>query len=69
MPKLTIKRNQMERQWANSYMLIIFDEGAFLTRVQTRVRNFLVLVSHTFFGKLISGLHCSPALEAFGLSH
>ena len=52
----------MERQWANSYILIIFDAGAFLMRVlqtQTRVRNFLVLVSHTFFGTHISGLHCS----------
>ena len=24
-----------------------------------RVRNFLVLVSHAFFGTLISGLHCN----------
>ena len=51
----------MERQWANSYILIIFDADAFLMRVlqtQTRVRNFLVLVSHAFFGTHISGLHC-----------
>ena len=52
----------MERQWANSYILIIFDAGAFLMRVlqtQTRVRNFLVLVSNAFFGTHISGLHCN----------
>ena len=51
----------MKRQWANSYILIIFDECAFLMRVlqtQTRVRNFRMLVSHTFFGTHISGLHC-----------
>ena len=52
----------MDRQWANSYILIIFDAGAFLMRMlqtQTRVRNFLVLVSHAFFGTHISGLHCN----------
>ena len=51
----------MKRQWANSYILIIFDECAFLMRVlqtQTRVRNFRMLVSHAFFGTHISGLHC-----------
>ena len=28
-------------------------------QTQTRVRNFLVLVSHAFFGTHISGLHCT----------
>ena len=30
-----------------------------------RVRNFLVLVSHTFFGTLISGLHCREDVNTY----